>query len=504
MAEKNLDYLFHPRSIAVAGAAIGNKYLQGLLECNFQGKLYPINPAGGELFGLKVYKSISEVPDSIDYVILCVRAGFTPRFMTEAAAKGVKAIHFFSSGFGEVEDAQGKELENEILALARSLGIRILGPNCMGIYCPQSGLTFSVSLPDQDAFPRQSGPLAFISQSGGNSIFFVNDAVTRGKHFSKVVSFGNGVDIAESELLEYLASDPETEIITAYLEGVRDGGRFARTLKKVAEVKPVIVCKVGQTESGMRAAASHTGSLAGSQQIWEGVLKQANAVKVDSIEELTDAAMLFLRCPVPAGNRVAVVGSGGGASVQAADDFANAGQTLPPLTAEAKRRLRETFGSETGCSFRNPVDIMRMDPEIIKAIHDSPDVDTLVLHIVIDLWSMIDKQSVATAAVESFIKVKPELTKPAVVVIHCQSTGRARSLADQAQKKLVEAGFSVYPTMKRAALALQRYRQWGQAAKNLLLQQPRQLQRSPHDESCRLQTGFVAFDAERDIRIKVA
>ena len=462
MARTRLDHLFYPRSIAVLGASIGNKYIQGLQESGFKGKLYPVNPAGGELFGLPVYRSLTEIPGHIDYVIFCIRADSTPRLMVEAAAKGVKVIHFFASGFGEVEDARGKELEEEIITLARRLGIRILGPNCMGVYCPKSGMTFSSSLPDQPSFPGQTGPLALISQSGGNSIFLVNDAVTRGVLFSKVISYGNGADINENELLEYLAHDPDTRVIAAYLEGVRDGMRFAQTLKAVAGVKPVIVQKVGSTESGMRAAASHTGSMAGSHQIWQGILRQANAVMVDSIEEITDMAMLFLRAAVPAGNRVAVVGSGGGASVQAADEFASAGMTLPPLPVSARRRLMETFRSEAGASFRNPVDIMAMNPEMIKVIADCPEVDTLVLHIVVDLWSMIDKQAVVDAAVEAFINVKPELTKPAMVVIHCQSTGRARHLADSAQKRLIEAGFPVYPTLKRAATALERYLRWAE------------------------------------------
>jgi acyl-CoA synthetase (NDP forming) len=463
MSRKNLDVLFHPRSIAVVGSAIGNRYIQGLLHSHFRGAIYPIHPEGGSLYGLRVYPSIRAVPDSVDYVILCIRAGLTPRFMEEAAAKGVKVIHFFSSGFGEIEDAEGKALEKEILALGQRLGVRILGPNCMGVYCPKSGLTFSAPMRDQDAFPRHSGPLAFLSQSGGNSIFFVNDAVTRGLSFSKVISYGNGIDIAEGELLEYLAEDPDTRIIASYLEGVRDGGRFLRALKKAADAKPVLVCKVGQTEAGVRAAASHTGSMAGSQKIWEGVLKQARAVEVDRIEALTDTALLFSRCPLPAGNRVAIVGSGGGASVQAADVFSRAGFALPDLPPETKRRLHDAFGSETGCSFRNPVDIMRLDPDLLKAIHDTSVVDTLVLHIVIDLWSLIEKESVVRAAVTSFVRVKPVLTKPSLVVIHCQSSGQARRLADEAQSELAAAGFPVYPSMSRAALSLQRYVRWGRA-----------------------------------------
>lgn len=460
MTEKSLDYLFHPQSIAIVGKTIGRKYLQALLEFGYRGKLYPVNPDGGELFGLKVYKNITEIPDNLEYVILCVSARSTPQFMIDSATKGVKAIHFYSSGFSEVEDVQGKELEKEIIALAHRLGIRVLGPNCMGIYCPQTGLTFSLSLHGQDGFPKKSGTLALISQSGGNSTYCVNDAVTRGVYFSKVVSYGNGIDINESELLEYLACDPETRVIAAYLEGVRDGVRFAQTLRKVANVKPVIIYKAGLTEFGMRAAASHTGSLAGSQQIWESILKQANAIKVDSIEEITDIAMLFLRFPVTTGNRVAIVGTGGGSSVQAADDFSNAGQTLPPLPTEVRRKLVETYGSEAGSIFRNPIDIMKMDPGIIKIIEGCSEIDMLVLHITIDNTAMGDKQDRTDSAVKSLIKVKPELTKPVVVVLHCQSTDLARLLANQAQKKLIEAGFPVYPTMKRASTALQRYIQW--------------------------------------------
>ena len=232
----SLDYIFHPKSIAVAGVSSdttrlsqGRHFLESLIDAGFEGKLYPFSRETGEVSGLKIYPSIKDVPGTVDYVISAIPAQHIPQLIIDCASKGVKAIHMFTAGFSEIEDEEGGQLQSQITALAQQTGVRIIGPNCMGLYCPKTHLAFH---PD---FPKESGNIGFISQSGGHSIYAVREAATKGIHFSKVISYGNAADLNESDFLEYLTHDPDTEVITAYFEGVKDGNRFLKTLKQVAK-----------------------------------------------------------------------------------------------------------------------------------------------------------------------------------------------------------------------------------------------------------------------------
>jgi acyl-CoA synthetase (NDP forming) len=208
----------------------------------------------------------------VDYVISTVPAKAAPGLIAECARKGVKAVHFCTAGFSETGEEEGLRLEPQLAALSKKTGIRIIGPNCMGIYCPASRLSFNTD------FPKESGPVGLISQSGGNTESLIRRVVPRGVRFSKAISYGNACDLNESDFLEYLAGDPETEIIGLYIEGVKDGERFPQILRKAAEKKPVILLKGGITEGGARAALSHTGSLAGSEVIWRSLCNQLGVI----------------------------------------------------------------------------------------------------------------------------------------------------------------------------------------------------------------------------------
>jgi acyl-CoA synthetase (NDP forming) len=264
---ESLQPLFHPTSVALAGITVDHPrhwtrtFLDSLREFQFEGPLYLVNPKGGEISGIKVYQRFMDIPQNVDYVISTVPAKAAPGLIEECAQKCVKAIHFCTAGFSEMGEEEGVWLEPQLAELFRRTGIRIKGPNCMGIYCPGSRMSF-----DTD-FPKESGPVGFISQSDGNTSSLIRRVMSRGVRFSKVVSYGNGCDLNESDFLEYLAADSETKIIGLYIEGVMDGGRFLQTLHKAAEEKAVVLLKGGITEGGARAAASHTGSLAGSEAI---------------------------------------------------------------------------------------------------------------------------------------------------------------------------------------------------------------------------------------------
>jgi acyl-CoA synthetase (NDP forming) len=353
--QHDLDFLFHPNSLALVGITTAATwhwtltFLEGLLEIEFDRPLYLVNPKGGEIKGHKVYTSLKDVPGNIDYVIGLVNAQIAPKLVEECAEKGVRAIHFCTAGFSETGEEQRIKLESELAEVARRKGIRIIGPNCMGIYCPKSRLSFS------PAFPKESGPVGVISQSGGNSIYLVRQAALRGVRFSKVISYGNACDINESDLLEYLANDPDTKIIAMYIEGIKDGKRFRRILQEAAKEKTVILLKGGATEGGARAAAGHTAALSGSRTTWDALCKQLGIISVSSIEEMIDVLVTLLFLPLPAGRNVVLLGAGGGASVLIADEFESRGLRVLPLPPEIVAQIRE-FTPIAGNILRNPVD----------------------------------------------------------------------------------------------------------------------------------------------------
>jgi acyl-CoA synthetase (NDP forming) len=274
---ESLDIAFSPASVAIAGvgpATAGRNYLKSLVDSGFKGKIYPLNPRDGEISGMPIYPNIKDVPDPVDYVISCIPADLVPQLVEDCTENRAKVLSLFTAGFSETGTERGRLLEVEICRLAQAGGLRLIGPNCMGVYSPRVGLSFVSD------FPRERGRVAFVCQSGGNTIYFVRLAAQRGVRFSKVISYGNACDIDESDLFEYLADDDETEIVAAYIEGVKDVRQFYSAVTRLSARKPVVVLKGGSTEAGARTAASHTGSLVGSDEIWDGLLRQAGALRV--------------------------------------------------------------------------------------------------------------------------------------------------------------------------------------------------------------------------------
>lgn len=352
-----LEFMFHPRSIAVVGISadlpkmwIKRLYLDSLLTNKYPGEIYLVNPKGGEMEGLPIYRSLRDVPGPVDHAVISVPAVHTLKIMEECRQIGVKVAHVFSSGYAETGEPDRVQLQETLVAIAREGNIRIIGPNCLGIYHPRGKIGLS---PD---FPMDSGPIGFMCQSGGNVTCMVRHAAARGLRFSKVVSYGNGCDINESDLLDYFAADPETKVIAAYIEGARDGRRLAGALGKAAAAKPVVVFKGGFTVDGLRAAASHTGSLAGSDAIWDIMIRQSGSIRVFSIEEMVDVLVALIRVKPPAGFNTCLVGHGGGASVMATDEMSRAGFRLVPLPDEIRSQLKD-FIDLANSMLRNPIDL---------------------------------------------------------------------------------------------------------------------------------------------------
>lgn len=466
MEAADLDFLFHPTSIAIAGVKDadvlfnpGLMFMTALADFGYKGRIYPLNPKGGKVMGREIYKSLADIPGQVDYVISAVPSRNTPQLVADAAAKGVKAIHFFTSGFGEIENTEGKRLQDEILRIARQGGVRIIGPNCLGLYCPGGGLTFN---PDVS---KESGPVGMISQSGGNASHAIAEGNSRGIHFSKVISMGNGADLNESDYLEYLAHDPDTKIITAYIEGIKEGGRFLKALRAAAKIKPVIILKVGDSPAGAEAAVSHTTAMAGSSEVWEGLLRQAGAVQVYSIEEMIDMAVAFVYMLPPAGKNTVALGVGGGASVVLADEFSRAGLSLPKFSGETRQKLIGLYSSEAGRIFKNPVDINNFEsPETfaatIQAIEAEDMVDFMVIHVAFDHFGLVsEKAKVLVMEVyrSLILDLKGKLNKPAAIILHSYASEKSKEFAGDIGDALTKSRFAVFLSIRSAAVALNKY-----------------------------------------------
>lgn len=458
-----LEDLFHPTSVAIAGASPGKAgylLLDSLLNAGFKGKIYPVNRKGGEISGLKVYASLKDIPGTVDYVICCVPGPHVPQLIRDSASKGVKAISMFTAGFSENGSDQGKELETEIANLARSCGVRLIGPNCLGIYCPKAGLTFSYHL------PTESGTVGLICQSGGSSVYVVQAATYRGVRFSKAVSFGNACDINEGELLEYFARDTETEIVAVYIEGVRDGPRFFRALSELAKKKPVLVVKGGYTRAGAEAAASHTGSLAGSDRVWDELLEQAGAIRAYSLEELVDLLVTFSLLRLPRGRRVGIFGSAGGASVLATDDWARAGFELPRVPDQLRQEASALVSNDAGLILHNPLDFSMFAYtegfySLVRSLVAADGfVDLSIVHMPTGHGAWLPPEAfepMMESVSDAAIRTHGEIDRPlAIVMQYLITEWHWQKTLDKLQRDCSEAGVPVYYSMSSAANAIDR------------------------------------------------
>jgi acyl-CoA synthetase (NDP forming) len=381
---EQLQPIFAPRSAAVVGVSQdtwkpGSSMLRALLRFGFEGPLYPVSSRGGTMMGLQVYPSVESLPEAVDVAFLFVPTQSLVDVVRQCKAKGVRGIVAFTGGFSETGTPEGRALEEE---LKREFdgSFRMIGPNCLGVYSPGGGVTQHPG----EAYSRRTGDVAFIAQSGGLSEDFSRAAPNFGFYCSKVVSYGNACDVNEADLLEYAGVDPATNVIGMYIEGPRDGRRFADVLRDVASRKPVVVWKGGVTPLGAAAASSHTGSLAGSVEVWSALLKQVGAIQVGSFEESLDALAAFHFLPGLSDTRIGYVGAGGGNTVVAGDASYRAGLPLPRMSAETQQKMA-VFLPPVGASTANPVDVLAPMPSapelkgILEAMAGSGEVSTIIV-----------------------------------------------------------------------------------------------------------------------------
>jgi acyl-CoA synthetase (NDP forming) len=457
--KNSFDHMFSPRSLAIVGISkseggIGHFYLENLERAGFQGRIYLVNPSAPEIRGRQAYARISDLPEPVDLVIICVPARFVLSLLSECIAKGIRNIHLFTAGFKELGTPEGRQLEKELYQKAREGKVNIMGPNCMGPYVPSSGLMLYGQI------PAGPGGLAFLAQSGS-----LTQRMTEYAHFmnfgiSKAVSFGNATVLDSTDYLEYLEEDDRTRAVAFYLESVSDGRRFLKVAERVNRRKPLIVWKGGETAIGAGAAASHTGTLAGEDRVWDHALRQIGAVRVHSLEETAAAALAFLRLPEPKGRRLFILGGGGGNSVYYADICLGLRLQIPPLTGITRKEISAMVPS-VGSFALNPVDAWQSfhDPDflirILELIYEDPDYDMIILdRLILRKVYATPENPENVPAVIAYLK-KNRGRKPLVVVVDGQ--GDDFFLAEQAiklRRRFTEAGIPAYASLPLAARAL--------------------------------------------------
>ncbi|MDD5288639.1 MAG: CoA-binding protein [Dehalococcoidales bacterium] len=470
-AENNhpLDRMFHPASIAVVGAsASGSGWVGRLIDFGYgdKGEIYPINPKATEIHGLKAYPRVCDVPGPVEYAIFNIPARFAPQAMRDCVTKGVKFVHCYAAGFAETGTEEGKLAELEMAKIAKEGGIRWLGPNCMGIYCPDSGMTFN------EDFSKEKGRVAFISQSGAESMRLVFLGQDVNLFFSKVISYGNAADLDSHDFLEYMADDKETDVIAMYIEGVKHGAQFVSGIKKCMEKKPIVILKAGLTESGAGAAASHTASLAGAKAMWDAFFKQTGAISAVTMDEVADILQGLTRMRKPQGRRVAVVGRGGGIGVIAADICERAGLKVPPFSKETRQRLTQII-PEAGAGIRNPVettlglggavDFYRRGLSIVD---QDTETDMILIHMAIDVYGGHTPnlaKSVAESA-EALCEVAPSLQKPIAVALFAGGHPDTVMAIVSARDKMTRAGIPCYSGVESASRAFSKVYNYYQTA----------------------------------------
>jgi acyl-CoA synthetase (NDP forming) len=421
-------------------------------QSTFEGKLYSVQIAPEEIEGIKAlgvenYTSLLDIPDTVDLVIVAVPRAVAPRVLEDCIGKGVAAAHFFTSGFAETDTEEGIRLERLLTERAEQTNFHLIGPNCMGIFNPKVGIRQT-----ETQYAGVSGPMGFISQSGTHAIAFSLEMHLQGVDINKSVSFGNGVVLDSADYLEYFGRDSETKVIGMYLEGVKDGRRFLRVLREVSAQKPVVVWKGGRTEEGGRAIASHTGSLALPQAIWDAAVRQCGAINVARMEELIDTLKVLLYLSPVWSDRVAVAGGSGGQSVAIADVFAETGLRLPLLTQESYDEL-DTFYSLIGGGYRNPIDTGNENRREMKRIMEILERDANIDNIVLLGNARWGTPEQIQGQVGIMADIKERTPKPVMAIIPFATPNemqRARELTKQFQ----ERGIPAFPSIERGALAL--------------------------------------------------
>jgi len=450
-----LETFFNPKSVAIIGAShkpgkIGYVVFTNFLSGLFNGKVYPINQDTSPILGHKVYDSISNIPGSIDLAVIVVPTKFVQGVLSECAKKGVKSVIIISSGFSEMGE-DGKRLEEDLKKNIRATKTRVIGPNCLGVYDSSSQIDTLFLSRKRCGRPDQ-GNIAFISQSGAVGSTILDWLSEENIGMSKFISYGNGMDVDESDLIEYLGNDSKTKVITAYIEGLKgDGKKFMNICKNVSRKKPVIILKAGKTKKGTEAVSSHTGSLAGSGRIYSAAFKQSGVIEAETWQELFDYARAFSSQPIPEGEKILIVTDGGGFGVLATDESERSSLELPKPSEKLKNRIKHVMPPYA--ILKNPIDLTgdadakRYKVTIEEALK-SGEYDGIIA------ITLFQVPTLEEDVVDQLIELK-KYKKP---IIGCAAGG---NYSNKLSEKLTKGGVPVYPTPERAVKAMKALAEYG-------------------------------------------
>ena len=446
----DLKALFSPKSIAIIGASknpkkIGYELVYNLITGGYEGRLYLVNPEGAEIMGLKSFTSVKRIPGEVDLAVIAVPAVYVPDIMEECGEKGVKAAIVISSGFREVGNS---ELEDKLLSVVRKYKMRMLGPNVFGLYYAPSKMNATFGL--ARVYP---GRIAFVTQSGALGIAMMGWANLYKIGVSAVVSMGNKADLDEADMIDYFASDEETKAVLIYIEGAKDGRRLMSSLKNITLKKPVVVIKSGRTEKGASAAASHTGSLAGTDRIYDAAFRQSGALRAMDLIQAFDWVKVMTMQPPPTNENCIIITNGGGVGVMTTDACEESGINIMPLPEDLQsefKKLMPVFGN-----FKNPVDLTGQAYEesyyksVELALRDSRIGSVIVLYC---QTAITDPVAIAKAIAEAC-----EVQRCNKTVVTSFVGG---SQCEDAMRKLDELSIPSYPIPERAVSSLAAYYKW--------------------------------------------
>ena len=456
--EHRLHRLFYPRSIAVVGAKREGDYSWLRRALNFPGPKYNVNidraewPGAAEL-GVPSYASVADIPDHVDYVSITVPAPVVPRILEDCINKGVIGAQMFTSGFSETGTEEGLRLEETITRMARESGLLLVGPNCLGLYNPDTGF-------GQDRENWKPGHIGFISQSGITAVSFMEEAELNGVPISKVVSMGNGVILDAADYMDYFLHDPQTRVIALFLEGIRDGRKFFTTLRAASREKPVLVWKVGETEDSARAAASHSGSAPGSQAVYESLLRQCGALRADSTQEMIDTAKALLLIPPLSGPRLGLYSISGGRATQMANYFAKSGFRVPQLSEASQATLNTRYSSPL-INYHNPIEstsfnrIEEFAAHVLDGLDTAEEIDAIVHEWAPQVGPLGSPDDGARdARLSTMLDFASRATKPYIVVLAERHPMPPPDVVQSVHDRLMQAGVPTFHGVERGARAL--------------------------------------------------
>jgi acyl-CoA synthetase (NDP forming) len=463
----NLSRVLNPKTIVVIGSKKADAYMwlrnyAPFAETPghrlFSVQIDPNEIPGIEAMGVTNYTSLLDVPGDVDYVMIAVPRPVATRVLADCAKKGVGGVALFTSGFAETGEEDGIKMQEQLLQIARDGNVTLIGPNCMGLYNRRLGIRQAAEQGHGEA-----GDVGFISQSGTHAINFGLVGEAHGVRISTSISIGNAIVLDVPDYLDYLADDPDTKVIAMYIEGVKDGPRFVRSLRRAASMKPVIVWKGGVTDAGARATASHTGSLATSNAVFGAIVKQAGAIPADSLEDAIDVAKALLYAKPATGRRMGLMAMTGGQSVVITDAFVNAGLDVPRLSDASYEELKSFFNI-VGGSYQNPLDMggtigfggsAGTLARLFGILDKDPNVDGVGMEMASGFLARMWQANPASldGLLDTLAAHRDASPKPFVAVLQPQ---HVEDVVHAARKRVQERGIAVFASFERAARALSR------------------------------------------------